>query len=404
VPYARQTMRSEEARYSVPSGRFLLVLVVAGGVVGSVLLLLRAPFWLFYIAPVSMAPLIIWELRSLDEGGFPVEKAGDDGTAGASAGEGQRPNAARRLWLSREPEYASRAVSPFLVICVLALLLFIAVGAIAVATAGDGRTVLEVAGSLGGLVAAFWLVRQAFTVVTDLRLQRFETRTAVLRADRQEQVEKQTRAEYEETWNELGIDHEEMREVPGVVVIPDGSAWVVHIADELESLGSYGSRSQALDAASRYLMNRGGGELVTLDKHGHVEHETVLSSQLPKRRSIPNRRELGLSADEPYAGAFDVDAVRDRTEDLEEAMVQRIVALGFEIRVELVLGDGTEVWAQMTRGELQQLELREGQIVYLRPVHAKSPGPPPSGEGLEGADPGDENTERFLGRRGDSKS
>jgi hypothetical protein len=53
-------------------------------------------------------------------------------------------------------------------------------------------------------------------------------------------------------------------------------------------------------------------------------------------------------------------------------MVQRIVALGFEIRVEFILGDGTEVWAQLTRGELQRLELREGQIAYLRPVHAKS--------------------------------
>ena len=53
-------------------------------------------------------------------------------------------------------------------------------------------------------------------------------------------------------------------------------------------------------------------------------------------------------------------------------MVQRIVALGFEIRVEFVLADGTEVWAQLTRAELQRLELREGQIAYLRPVQAKS--------------------------------
>jgi molybdopterin-binding protein len=53
-------------------------------------------------------------------------------------------------------------------------------------------------------------------------------------------------------------------------------------------------------------------------------------------------------------------------------MVQRIVALGFEIRVEFVLGDGTEVWAQLTRAELQKLELREGQIVYLRPGQIKS--------------------------------
>jgi sulfate transport system ATP-binding protein len=73
-----------------------------------------------------------------------------------------------------------------------------------------------------------------------------------------------------------------------------------------------------------------------------------------------------------YVRPHDIEIVRDRDESTEEAMVRRIVALGFEIRVELVLGDGTEVWAQLTRGELQRLELREGQIAYLRPVHAKS--------------------------------
>jgi sulfate transport system ATP-binding protein len=73
-----------------------------------------------------------------------------------------------------------------------------------------------------------------------------------------------------------------------------------------------------------------------------------------------------------FVRPHDIEVVRDRDERTEEAMVQRIVALGFEIRVEFVLGDGTEVWAQLTRGELQRLELREGQIAYLRPVHAKS--------------------------------
>jgi sulfate transport system ATP-binding protein len=55
-----------------------------------------------------------------------------------------------------------------------------------------------------------------------------------------------------------------------------------------------------------------------------------------------------------------------------EAMVRRVVALGFEIRVELVLGDGTDLWAQLTRNELQRLELREGQIVYVQPRETTS--------------------------------
>jgi sulfate/thiosulfate transport system ATP-binding protein len=96
-----------------------------------------------------------------------------------------------------------------------------------------------------------------------------------------------------------------------------------------------------------------------------------------------------------YVRPHDIEIVRDRDESTEEAMVQRIVALGFEIRVELVLGDGTEVWAQLTRGELQRLELREGQIAYLRPVHAKSfngsapPNPPGASTPQGSTDGGD---------------
>jgi sulfate transport system ATP-binding protein len=67
-----------------------------------------------------------------------------------------------------------------------------------------------------------------------------------------------------------------------------------------------------------------------------------------------------------------MEVVLDPDERTEEGLVQRIVTLGFEVRVEFLLADGTEVWAQLTRAELQRLELREGQIAYLRPVQAKS--------------------------------
>jgi sulfate transport system ATP-binding protein len=49
-----------------------------------------------------------------------------------------------------------------------------------------------------------------------------------------------------------------------------------------------------------------------------------------------------------------------------EALVQRIVHLGFEVRAELTLPDGREIRAQLTRDEAQQLELAEGQILSLR--------------------------------------
>jgi sulfate transport system ATP-binding protein len=49
-----------------------------------------------------------------------------------------------------------------------------------------------------------------------------------------------------------------------------------------------------------------------------------------------------------------------------EALVERVVHLGFEVRVELKLHDGRDVWAQVTREEAQQLELSEGQILSVR--------------------------------------
>ena len=50
----------------------------------------------------------------------------------------------------------------------------------------------------------------------------------------------------------------------------------------------------------------------------------------------------------------------------EEAMVERVVHLGFEVRVELVRHDGQHLWAQLTSDEAEQLELERGRIVYLR--------------------------------------
>jgi len=49
-----------------------------------------------------------------------------------------------------------------------------------------------------------------------------------------------------------------------------------------------------------------------------------------------------------------------------EARVERIVHLGFEVRVELALENGQHVSAQLTRNEVENLELREGATVWVR--------------------------------------
>jgi sulfate transport system ATP-binding protein len=50
----------------------------------------------------------------------------------------------------------------------------------------------------------------------------------------------------------------------------------------------------------------------------------------------------------------------------QEAMVGRVLHLGFEVRVELTLGGGEQVTAQVTRAEADELELASGDIVWVR--------------------------------------
>jgi sulfate transport system ATP-binding protein len=64
----------------------------------------------------------------------------------------------------------------------------------------------------------------------------------------------------------------------------------------------------------------------------------------------------------------DLEVTVDPVPGSVQAMVQRVIHLGFEVRVELTSGDGADLWAQLTRAEAEQLEVIEGQILHVRPV------------------------------------
>ncbi len=63
----------------------------------------------------------------------------------------------------------------------------------------------------------------------------------------------------------------------------------------------------------------------------------------------------------------DVTLVLTPEEDCLEAMVSRVVYLGFEVRVELELSGGQSARAQLTRAQSDELELVRGDVVYVRP-------------------------------------
>jgi sulfate/thiosulfate transport system ATP-binding protein len=81
---------------------------------------------------------------------------------------------------------------------------------------------------------------------------------------------------------------------------------------------------------------------------------------------------------ERWLRPHDVDILLEPAEGATEAMIDRVTHLGFEVRVELSLGDGDTTWVQTTRGRAEQLELQEGQIVWLRPAHEAAMAPEPA--------------------------
>jgi sulfate/thiosulfate transport system ATP-binding protein len=61
----------------------------------------------------------------------------------------------------------------------------------------------------------------------------------------------------------------------------------------------------------------------------------------------------------------DIEVRREPNGSAERATVERIVHLGFEVRADLALEDGREVWVQMTKVEAEQLELEQGSQVFV---------------------------------------
>ncbi len=71
---------------------------------------------------------------------------------------------------------------------------------------------------------------------------------------------------------------------------------------------------------------------------------------------------------EAFVRPHDLELSLEPDEASAEAMVERIVHLGFEVRVDLVRDDDERVSVQLTRDEAERLELDRGHIVYVKPT------------------------------------
>jgi sulfate transport system ATP-binding protein len=138
--------------------------------------------------------------------------------------------------------------------------------------------------------------------------------------------------------------------------------WLRRLHDETHTTTVIVTHDQeeAMDVADRVVvMNSGRIEQIAPPRelYDQPANEFVMSFVGPVNR-------LG----DVFIRPHDVELLLEPNGSTQEAMVQRLVHLGFEVRVELVRDDGEVLSAQLTREQVEALELQRGQIVYVRPT------------------------------------
>ncbi len=142
-------------------------------------------------------------------------------------------------------------------------------------------------------------------------------------------------------------------------------AWLRRLHDEVHVTTIFVTHDQeeAMDVAEQIVvMNDGAVEQAggPRDLYEHPKTEFVMGFIGPVNR-------VGQEFIRPH----DLVIQHIPEEGAVEAMIERIVHLGFEVRVELELAEGEALWAQLTRAQAEELELVEKQIVYVRPSRKK---------------------------------
>jgi len=138
-------------------------------------------------------------------------------------------------------------------------------------------------------------------------------------------------------------------------------AWLRRLHDEVHVTSVFVTHDQeeAMELADRIvLMNHGRVEQVgdPRDLYERPANDFVM-------RFVGPVTSFGGSLLRPH----DVQVRLEPVASSREAMIERLVHLGFEVRAELVLQDGQRVTAQLSREEAIALDLERGQIVYVRP-------------------------------------
>jgi len=176
----------------------------------------------------------------------------------------------------------------------------------------------------------------------------------------------------------------------------DLRAWLRRLHDEVHvtTVLVTHDQAEALDVADRIaVLNKGRIEQVgsPTDVYDAPANAFVMSflgavSSLNGSLVRPHDIRVGRNPEMAIAGSDD-DSIQ--ATGVIRATIDRIVVLGFEVRVELTSAtDHTPFTAQITRGDAEALGLKEGDTVYVRATRIP---PLPGGTEVPRADKADED-------------
>ena len=111
-------------------------------------------------------------------------------------------------------------------------------------------------------------------------------------------------------------------------------------------------------------------ETVAVMNHGRIEQIAgpIELYERPANRFVMEFVGAVNRLGDTFVRPHDLEVALEPNGTTKEAMVVRLVHLGFEVRVDLLRDDGEQLSAQLSRDEAAALELSPGQIVYVRPV------------------------------------
>jgi sulfate/thiosulfate transport system ATP-binding protein len=142
-------------------------------------------------------------------------------------------------------------------------------------------------------------------------------------------------------------------------------AWLRRLHDEVHVTTIFVTHDQeeAMDVAEQIVVMRDGKieqSGAPRDLYEHPASEFVMNF-------VGEANKIG----DTYVRPHDVEVLHSPNGQTIEAQIDRIVHLGFEVRIELTLDDGSHFAVQLTREQADELEIAEKQIVYVRPARTK---------------------------------